>query len=327
MHWLLERLSPVLRLSRVSTAFAVVANAWFVILWTRHETAEATHAALLAEPLWLLLASSAANALGLFGFGMALNDILDLRRDRALKPDRPLASGAAGMDTAVMLVTSALIVAVLGATPFGIRAVLMTILLAGAILVFNGAARFVPAFGFVSYGLIYSGHMLVPNSHLSFLVPVWLVFTLMTAISAAAHVLGRKMPPVSSRAWLTTVAGWSAWSAALVWLGWSRNKLAGGFWPGWVRPACAAWVGSVLIVLVWVAWRKANITGRGPRMADKLTRYGVLAMSFCCGAWMFGNDNSRDGLVLTGLAAAGYLGMTVLRELYALVEQPLGFRR
>jgi len=42
---------------------------------------------------------------------------------------------------------------------------------------------------------------------------------------------------------------------------------------------------------------------------------------------MFGNENVRDGLVLTGLAVAGYLGMTVLREMYALVEQPLGFRR
>lgn len=327
MHWILERLSPILRLSRVSTAFAVVANAWFVVLWTRAETAEAARATLLAEPLWLLLVSSAANALGLFGFGMALNDILDLRRDRALRPDRPLASGAAGMDTAVLLVTSALIVAVLGATPFGIRAVLLTILLAGAILIFNGAARFVPAFGFVSYGLIYSGHMLVPNSHLSFLVPVWVVLTLMTAISAAAHVLGRKIPPVSSRAWTMTAAGWAAWSAALIWLGWSRNKLAGGFWPGWVRPGAAVWVGAVIAVLALIAWRKARITGRGPRMADKLARYGVLAMSFCCGAWMFGNGNVRDGLVLTGLAVAGYLGMTVLREMYALVEQPLGFRR
>ena len=32
---LLQRVAPVLHLTRISTAFALVANTWFVILWTR----------------------------------------------------------------------------------------------------------------------------------------------------------------------------------------------------------------------------------------------------------------------------------------------------
>jgi hypothetical protein len=34
-----------------------------------------------------------------------------------------------------------------------------------------------------------------------------------------------------------------------------------------------------------------------------------------------------EGWVLTGLAVVGVLGMTVIREVVALLEQPMGYRR
>src|SRR5204863_6365650 len=74
MLLLLDRISPILRLTRVTTAFAVVANSWFVVLWTRAHPEETAGPDLSAGPLWLQLGGATANALGLFGFGMCLND-------------------------------------------------------------------------------------------------------------------------------------------------------------------------------------------------------------------------------------------------------------
>ena len=44
-------------------------------------------------------------------------------------------------------------------------------------------------------------------------------------------------------------------------------------------------------------------------------------------AWLLGSGKWGAGLLLAGLAVAGFLGMTILREVYGLVEQPMGYRR
>ena len=67
MRRLLVRLLPAFHLTRVTTAFAAVANVWFVILWTRaHAQHEAGTDAIFDRPLWLTLLASGVNALGLF---------------------------------------------------------------------------------------------------------------------------------------------------------------------------------------------------------------------------------------------------------------------
>lgn len=327
MKPLLERLSPILRLTRVTTAFAVVANAWFVVLWSRAHPEESANADMVLGSLWLQLAGATVNALGLFGFGTCVNDILDLRRDRLLRPDRPLASGQASLETAVALVAWSLMLAVLGALISGPTGVLLTLVLAGAILVFNGAARFVPAFGLVAYGLIYGALMLVPNPRLDFLWPVWLVFSLAVFLTGAGHQLARKIPAISSRAWVAAAVGWACWSIILGAMAWSRNRGQGGLWPDWVRPGAVLLPLAVIVAFLLLTWRKLRVLGPTPRAAEKVARYGTLAMSFVACAWMFGDGRAGEGAVLAGLAAVGYLGMTVLRELYGLIEHPVGYRR
>jgi 4-hydroxybenzoate polyprenyltransferase len=109
-------MAPVFHLTRVTTAFAIVANTWFVILWSRAERAfESPSGRLATAPLWILLAAGAAIALGLFTFGTSLNDILDLKRDRTLRPDRPLAAGQVPIDLALALVIGTIVTAIVGA--------------------------------------------------------------------------------------------------------------------------------------------------------------------------------------------------------------------
>lgn len=328
MRRILARISPVLRVTRLTAAFAAVSNVWFVVLWSRREVGVAP-GALAQAPLWILLLGATASAVGLFAFGACLNDILDLRRDRQLKPDRPLATGSLGVEAAVWIVAATLMVAVLGSTPFGTGGVLMTVLVAGAVLAFNAAGKFVPAVGIVLLGLIYAGQMLVPNVRLGFLVPVWLVMTHTLVVAGLAHVVARKVPRITPRALAAAVAGWVWWSLVLLAVQWWRSGDAAelrSVWPGEIGPEVAIWPAGLLLAFLVFILGRVQTVGQGPRAAEKVWRYGSLWLPLYGCGWMIGAGQGGSALILAGLALAGFLGMTVLRELYGLLEHPVGFR-
>jgi hypothetical protein len=322
------RIAPVLHLTRVTTAFAAVANVWFVILWTRAASEfEGSTAALARAPLWLLLAAGALNALALFAYAAALNDILDYRRDRLFHPERPLPSGQLSLDWAVALVVGTFMLAILGATALGMQAVLLTVLLAAAVLFFHAAGKFVPGIGLVVLGLIYAGQMVVPNLNLRFVWPVWLVMTHALAIGGIAHAVGRKVPAISRRAAVFAAVGWVFWSAVIFYAGWWRCRHQGGLWPEFVKPWVLIGPLGLALLFALLAWQKVRISGLGPRAAEKLTRYGALWLALYDTTWLVGQGYTSEAAILGALTGAGFLGMTVLREIYGLLEQPLGYRR
>ncbi|MBC7835616.1 MAG: UbiA family prenyltransferase [Phycisphaerales bacterium] len=334
MRRTLAKLAPILHLTRVTTAFAAIANVWFVVLWTQASAKEIGTPAMSDHPTWILLLGGAANALGLFAFAAALNDVLDLRRDRTLNPERPIASGRITLDAAVSLVVGTLMVAVLGAAVLGVQAVLLTLLVGGAILFFNAAGKFVPAVGLVALGLIYAGQMVVPNPQLVFVWPVWLVMTHSLAVAAVVHILKRKVPTLSRRAMGFAVFGWLFWTVIILVSGWARSRGEGGLWPGWVSPWSALGPALLAAVFVLMSYRKVRLYGPGPRAANKIARYGALWLALYACAWLIGQSiwaeegsYARAAWILTALSAAGFIGMTVLREAYALLEHPLGYRR
>lgn len=368
------KISPALRLTRVSGAFAAVANVWFIILWSRSVAAEPATEAIKSAPVWLLLVGGAANALGLFAYATALNDLLDWRRDRALNPDRPIPSGRLSVDAAVTLVACTLCVAVLGATVLGMSGVLLTLLVAAAVLFFNATGKYIPAVGLVALGLIYAGQMVVPNLALRFVWPVWLVMSHALAVGAVVHVVGRKVPQVSTRAGVCAFAGWAFWSIVILSVGYVRGggmpasssgtagdgagrstigdaaigavqrggagppasvpgtvpwpgSTSGTLWPEWVH--AWAWVWPVILVVLFglLCWRRIRSHGSGPRAADKVARYGALWLSLYACGWLVGQRLWDEAMILGALSVAGILGMTVLREVFALVEHPVGYRR
>jgi hypothetical protein len=330
-------MAPVLRLARVSTAFAAVADVWFVILWTRATPAEqAAHAGAVLGPegpaLWLLLLSGAAAAVGLYAFGACVNDVTDASRDRGLRRDRPIAEGQASPAAAVAIGAISLIFATLGAVVFGRGAVVLTCLLALAVLAFNALGKFVPAVGLVLLSLIYAGHMLVPNLSLAFLWPVWIVMTHSLAVSGVVHVVSRKPPPLSPRAVVGAVLGWALSSAALLWLAAGRHAdtdapFLARLWPDAVGPWGPLTVAALAILFAVVARRRIATLGLGPRTAEKINRYGALWLPLYACGWLFGQAHLTEGFIMAGLTLTGLLGMSVLRELYAAVEHPIGYRR
>lgn len=321
------RILTALQLTRITTAFAAVANVWFVILWSHASRFEPATAAFFTLPIWALLLGGTLNALGLFGFATALNDVLDWRRDQALHPDRPIPSGRVSLDGAISLVVCTLGAAVLGATMLGMTAVLLTLLIAAAILFFNAAGKYIPAIGLVVLGLIYAGQMVVPNLNLRFVIPVWVVMTHALLVALATHVLGRKAPGLSARAGVFAVIGWLFWTGVMFAFGWSRNRNDGGLWPDWVPLSHGLWILLLAAAYILLVWKRLSSLGRGPRVAEKIARYGALWLPLYGAAWLFAQGNTRGGWLLTLLAALGLVGMTLLREAVALIEQPMGYRR
>lgn len=332
MRRFLVRLAPALRLTRVTTGFAAVSNVWFVVLWTRGSVEDGARLEGGAEllwslPVWLLLCGATLNALGLFGFAAALNDVLDQRRDEAFGRDRPIASGRISVERAVALVALTFMCAVLGATLLGTEAVLLTVLVSGAALFFNGVGKFVPAVGAVVLGLMYAGQMVVPNIHLKFVWPVWLVMTHSLGVALLTHWLGRRVPVLSRRAVIFSVLGWLFWTGVMATSAWVRGQDAGGLWPAWVNGWAWLLPGLLALGYAFYVWRRVTSLGRGTRSAEKVARYGALWLSFYSCAWLIGQGLWAYAGVLGTLALAGWLGMTVVREVFAAFDEPMEYRR
>jgi hypothetical protein len=323
----LARIAPVLRLTRVSSAFAAIANAWFVILWSRAagpERAVLEASGRAIGPVWIDLLAGACAAAGLYAFGACVNDVMDSTRDRAMRRGRPIAEGLVSPSAAVLVGTSSLIVATLGAVWFG---------------QFNTLGQFIPGFGLVLLALIYAGHMVVPNIQLRFLWPVWLVMTHALIVSGTAHAVSRRSPVLTARAVFAAVLGWVFWSAVIAGLAASRagdvlkdGELREGFtlgalWPDWVGPAGPILVSILATVFVVVILRRVRTLGMGPRTAEKINRYGSLWLPIYACGWLFGAGHTTQGLIMAGLALLGFVGMSALREVYAAVEHPIGYRR
>ncbi|MBX3367889.1 MAG: UbiA family prenyltransferase [Phycisphaeraceae bacterium] len=328
MRTLLSSVSPVLRLTRVTSGFAAIGNVWFVVLWSRANGEETGGVSVRHEPLWLLLLGGAAAAVGLYAFGAALNDLVDLRRDKVLKPERPMAAGRISPALGIAIVAASLAAALLGSTAFGTSAVILTLGLTIVVLVYTLAARFVPGVGLVVLGLVYAGHMLVPNIGLRFLWPVWVVMTHALCVAAVAHVVGKKVPALSRRAVIAVGAGWLFWTAALAW--WAARRNNGSVWPDWVEPGSLGWVVPVAAAFGVFVWTRLRRPGVPARQAERVVRYGTLWMPLYGAAWLFGDGSTHaasSAWLLVGVAGVSLVGMTVLRELYGLAEQPIGYRR
>lgn len=318
----LARLAPALRLTRVTTAFGAVANVWFVILWTRATPQEAAGAALLSGSVWLDLFGGFLIATGLYGFAAAGNDVLDVRRDRALRPDRPLASGALSPEAAVAVTTCSLIAAGIGATLLGLWSVRLLLVVALAILFYNFAGRHFPSVRVVLLGLIYAMHMFIPNPQLAFVWPVWIAMTHALAVSAITHTLSGGRPPLTRRSLIAATTGWLFWSAALFSVGAWR---AGEMWPDWASSIGAILVGGLALLFAGLVVRIAR-NGPGRLAADRVMRFGAFWLALYGGAWLLGQGHTREGVAITLVAVVGFAGAVGLHELAARLERPLDYR-
>jgi hypothetical protein len=320
----LTRLITTMQLTRLTMAFGAVADVWFIVLLTLAAGSWNTAVELPLHEMDLALAllAGAAVAVGLFAYGASLNDLLDARHDSAFSPDRPIPAGRIRPGQATVVTISALIVSMLAADAFGSPGLWIAVLTAAAVLFYNAAGKYIPAVGVVTIGIIHAAHMLIPNEHLAFMLPVWLVMTHTMAIAAAVHVLEDKRPRLTRRQIAGAAAGWAFWSGAIL-LGGALRM--GGLWPEGVNPIGLALPALAALAFVTVAlWKTRQVSGR--RAAEKLKRYGAMWQCLYGAAWLAALGLETQAIWLGILALAGFAGMTLIKEAMGLTGQPIAYR-
>ncbi len=318
MRTVAVKLASAVRLTRLTMAFGAVSDVWFVILLTRGTGRTGLPA--VDQPLAAALLAGAVVAVGLFAYGAALNDVLDVRHDSAFSPDRPIPAGRIKLGQAVVVTVGALIIAILGAAFLGQPALWVALLVAAGILCYNAAGKFIPAVGLVTIGLIHAAHMFIPDAGLTFTLPVWLVFTHAMLIAIAVHRLEDKRPLLTRRNLVGAAAGWVFWSALLMGVGAWR----GGLWRS-LPLLAAAWPAGAVVGFAVVAWWKTS-TVAGAAAAEKLKRYGAMWQALYGGAWLMALGLHAQAAWLGGFAIFGFAAMTLIKEVTGFSGRPVVYR-
>jgi hypothetical protein len=95
---------------------------------------------------WRTMALLAGTSAGLYLFGMVQNDVVDVRRDRALKVPRPLVTGEAGWGAAIGLLIGTAVLAAVCLARLPPAAILPAVAAFGVINLYNLGAKYGPSY-------------------------------------------------------------------------------------------------------------------------------------------------------------------------------------
>jgi len=318
---LILRIITAIQLTRLTMAFGAVADLWFVILLT-HARSEYVYVEAHQMGLYGALLAGATVAIGLFAYGASLNDVLDARHDSTFSPERPIPAGRIRVGQAIEVTVGSLLVAMLGGVMLGLPAVGMTLLTAAGVLFYNATGKYIPAIGLTTVGLIHATHMLIPNVNLQFTLPVWMVMTHAMVIAAMVHHLEDKRPRLRRRAIIASVIGWLVWSFVLLGAPMLRGD---GLWPsdanelGLICP-----IGAVICFVAVAWWKVSGVSGKAA--AEKLKRYGAMWQALYGAAWLLALGLTEEAFWIGALAVAGFVAMTMIKEITGLSDRPVAFR-
>ena len=334
-----QRLLSILQLTRMALVFTAISNSVCSTLLLAESNALANGTAYTKEINGWRMASVVVMSIGLYGFGMSLNDIIDRRRDQQLAPLRPLPSGRIGVFTAHAICTL-LLLAAFGAgayyawtTPQGQgRAAMLSMLLLGwtvALIVFyDYAGKYLVALGIVTLGLIRFFHAAIPAPQLPLLWHPLFLMNHTTILSLVCYQLEAKRPSLTKRHWYAVIGGLLAADAVCilaVW--WKRDhhfelaKFAENLWiePGLLYAAGAA---ALFALVAWVI-RKRYLD---PRTAGQtMMLFGLLYLIVYDVCFLAGYVSPVAASFLLLLLPAAYLSVQFMRwwsRLVSLSQKP-----
>jgi len=294
MHAALRRLAAGVQAARAGLAYGAMAEGWFAV-------AIAHRAGRLEGDLTALLLAMSVVSLGLFVFGVAMNDVLDRKQDRAFVTERQ-GRWLLSVQWLAALAVISLLAALAAASHFGRSGMLVAGLAAGGIVAYNVLAKFIPAFGFVSLGAIGALHMLVPDQQPGVLLPFWFSMTFTAIVAGIVHRLRQKRPAATVRGMIFATALWAAWSTVLTW--WiapqTIDPLIGFDHPG--EGILVAIILLMAFVTVSLAMRRA--TSGAPRQADRFARLATLTQALMPSAWFLCMGRPGAAVNFAGAAVA-----------------------
>jgi 4-hydroxybenzoate polyprenyltransferase len=222
-------------------------------------------------------------SIGLYGYGMSLNDIIDRRRDRLIAAHRPLPSGRIGV-TAAHVICVVLALAALIAGLYLTRVSntgwfsFVLLLWTGALITFyDFAGKYLVAPGLLTLGLIRFFHATIAAPQLPLLWHPLLLLNHVAIVSTVAYLWEQKRPALTRVHWWAVLGGLGIVDLMCVALVWWRRRAPGtglaesvGIRLDLLVPAVAVAAFVVLAVLIWVRRSNGRAAGRNLMLAGLL---------------------------------------------------------
>jgi 4-hydroxybenzoate polyprenyltransferase len=337
-----QRLLTLLQLTRMALVFTAISDSLCeMLLFARYQAGGSGSIVPYLDPPRVL--AMVCVSIGLYGFGMTLNDIIDHRRDRLLASDRPLPSGRIGVRAAHFVCSGLVAMALVGGwyvahhqpgppVNFGPTSFLLLIWTAALITFYDYAGKYLVAPGLISLGLIRFFHSIIPAPELRNIWHPLLLLNHVTILSAVCYRWEHKRPSLNRAHWWTVLGGLGLVDAlciTLVW--WRRQDRYHGDFAGalWITPALAlpilAVAGFVMLAL-YIRQQLAGEGRAGERRAGQIVMlYGLLWLIVYDAAFAIGYVGIVPGLLLLCLLPMAYLSVKTMRawsRVLSLSQQP-----
>ena len=330
-----QRILTLLQLTRMALVFTAISNgACEVLLRLVHDGGRDLY---LDNLDVRALAAMSAVSIGLYGFGMSLNDIIARRRDSRIAAHRPLPSGRIRLSTAHAICTCLALLAGWGGAAYahwthenGSLSLALVIITGLLIVFYDFAGKYLVALGLISLGLI---RFLQASIAAPVLPVIWhplLLLNHVTILSAVAYHWEQKRPPLTRKHWWTVCAGLAFLNLIVI-------GIFGDFY--WrhgdqtIRDLLAALqvnlslVPVILTIPVFIAlaYRVRRLNPVGTDAGQKLMLYGLLWLIVYDSAFVAGYVSLTAAAVLFCLLPIAWWSVQLMRwwsKVYSLSQRP-----
>ena len=315
-----HRLLSVLQLTRMALVFTAIADSLSALLiWASWQAGPLGSYRSYLGPRQVLAVMIIS--IGLYGYGMSLNDIIDRRRDRQIAAHRPIPSGRIGLIAAhlicVMLGSAAVLAgAYLAGYPNTGRLSLALLLWTGALITYyDFAGKYLVAPGLLTLGLIRFFHATIPAPQLPLLWHPLLLLNHVAILSTVSYMWEQKRPRLTRIHWWAVLGGLGFVDATCILLVWFRRytRLGTGFvqslWisPGLLVPAIAVALFLSAAVLIRVRSPDVRAAGRN------LMLTGLLWLIVYDASFVAGYVGWKPALMVMLLLPISYLSVLLMR--------------
>lgn len=325
-----RRLLAVLQLTRSALVFTAIGDAWAGLLLRYGSSGEGLARLDVRSAVGMTMVS-----VGLYGFGMSLNDVIDRRRDATVAADRPLPSGRLPVSVGKLICVLLLALAGAGGAmlareqPSPRLATITLALVVGVALLIVGydfAGKYLLSLGLLTLGLIRFFHAAVADPTLSVPWHPLLLLNHVTILSTLAYAWEEKRPLLTRRHVAVVAAGLLAIDTTLLGVLCERRV---GSWatladdlsitPALLWPAAAVAGFAVAAAIV----RRRHVESRGA--GKVLMLVGLLWLIVYDAAFVAGHVGMVAALAVLALLPIAWVGVKVIRAwstLVALSERP-----
>ena len=274
-------------------------------------------------------------SVGLYGFGMSLNDIIDRRRDQQLAAYRPLPSGRIGILTAHVICALLALLAILGGVLYVALAggpwlsLVLVVFTMTLIVFYDAVGKYLVAPGLLTLGLIRFFHATIAAPQLPLLWhPLWLLNHI-ALLSTIAYGWEQKRPALRAAHWWAVGGGLALVNLLAIGLvAWRRHFArpdAGRLIESLDISPHLLWPLAAAVLFVIVSLLTRLRFGAAREGGQQLMLLGLLWLIVYDAAFVLAYVGWKEALIVLALLPVSYCAVVLMRwssRLLALRERP-----